>query len=243
MVEPYGKDGNTESLRQTVFALLDGNPDLTAKPMSKLLGLPYEKSYRYLNKLKNDWKSYRQNEQGSNRLNIHGWRGYCCVPYTVKRDLAVSVGCVLTKSRNRFLLWKDSVGRMEWFETGKVNLHVKTPANLGRVKQLVCNGFFRTGLIVDNAVLEKVGATIRLREAHYVFDVGKPFPRSTIDYFGRSHGIIIKTGDKSHRRAVEVISRCPDWAERNELLLERLTDLLGGTLPDKFSSKKPDYVA
>ncbi len=92
MVESYGKTGNTESLRQRIFALLDENPSLTATTICQLLELPYEQNYRYLNKLKNEWKSNRENEQGSKCSSVHGWRGSCCVPFFVSRDLAVEAG-------------------------------------------------------------------------------------------------------------------------------------------------------
>lgn len=112
MVESYGKNGNTESLRQRVFALLDENPYLTAKGICEKLDLPYEQCSNYVTKTKSEWKSYRQNEQGSKCLSVHGWRGSCCVPYFVSRDLAVEVGWKRTKARNRWLLWRDKVGRM-----------------------------------------------------------------------------------------------------------------------------------
>ena len=233
MFESNSENGDTVSLRQRVFALLDENPLLTAKAICETLGLPYELNYRYLNNLKSCWKSNHQNEQGSKCLNVHGWRGYCYVPFNVRRDLAVGVGWVATKARNRWFLWRDSVGRMEWFENGKVNLHVRKSVNLGRIKQLLCNGFCRTGLIVDNVILEQVLATIRQRESHHVFDAGQALPKMTVDAFGKSHGITIKVGDKSHRRAVEVISRCPDWAERNEMI--RLKQVgIGFYAPLKF---------
>jgi hypothetical protein len=242
MGESYSMNGNTESLRQRVFALLDENPYLTAKTICKLLDLPYKQSYRYLNKLKSDWKSNRENEQGSKCSSVHGWRGWCCVPYGVRRDLAVGVGWVLTKARNRWLLWRDEIGRMQWFETGKINLYIRKPVNLGRVKQLVCNGFYKTGLIEDIVILDQVLATIHQKEAHHVFETGQPLPRMTIDAFDKSHGITIKVGDKSHRRAVEVISRCPNWAERNERILREIRDLLRNSFYEKDYLKRPEYI-
>jgi uncharacterized protein YfaS (alpha-2-macroglobulin family) len=72
MVESYSKNGNTESLRRSVFALLDKDPYLTAKTICEMLGLPYKEKYRYLNKLKNNWKSNHENKQGSNCSSAHG---------------------------------------------------------------------------------------------------------------------------------------------------------------------------
>jgi len=242
MIESYGKNGNAESLRQRVFALLDENPYLTAKGICEKLDLPYEQYSNYITKTKSEWKSYRHKEQGSMCSSVHGWWGSCCVPYFVSRDFAVEVGWEKTKAKNRWLLWRDKVGRMMWFENDRVNVYVRSPANAGRVKQVISNGFFNTGLIIELKILEQVFRTFKFKGAHYVFDAGQLLPKMTIGAFGKSHGIIIKMGDKSHRRGVEVISRCPDWAERNELLLERLTDLLIGIPSGKDFLKKPDYV-
>ena len=242
MVESYGKNGNTESLRQRVFALLDENPCLTAKPLCELLGLQYAQSYRYLNKLKSEWKSNRENEQGSKCSSVHGWRGSCCVPCFVSRDLAVEVGWGRTRARNSWLLWRDKIGRLMWFESGRVNVYVRGSGNEGRVKQLISNGFFNTGLIFEFRILEQVFKTFKFKGAHHVFDSGSSLPKMTIDAFEKSHGVVIKTGDKSHPRAIEVISSCPDWAERCELLMEKFRDFLDVVPTSKGSLKKPDYV-
>lgn len=160
----------------------------------------------------------------------------------MSRDLAVEVGWVKTKSKNRWLLWSDQIGRMMWFETRRVNIYVRGSATLGRIKQLISNGFFNTGLISELKVLEQVFKIFKFKGAHYVFNAGQSLPRMNIEAFERSHGIRIKIGDKSHPRGVEVISRCPDWAERIEQLFERLSDLLLVDSNVKEAPKKLDYV-
>lgn len=81
-----------------------------------------------------------------------------------------------TEARNRWLLWRDRLGRLQWFETGRVNLYVRRPANLGKAYQLVCNGFSFTGLVTDVKVLECVLSGVRFKGAHYVFDTGQRLP-------------------------------------------------------------------
>ncbi len=129
-----------------------------------------------------------------------------------------------------------------WFENGRVNLHVTSPVNLGKVKQLVSNGFGFTGLIFDDKVMAQVQETIHHYGAHHVFDVGAPLPRKTIKYFDKSHGITIKIGDMSHPESVEVESHVPDWAERMDLFLEKLDGFFTANTFGKDTSKKPDYV-
>ena len=63
-------------------------------------------------------------------------------------------GWVLSKARNRFLVWKGRLGRVVWFESGTVTLHVKRPGNLGKAKQLFCDAFVNTGLLTDVKVVE-----------------------------------------------------------------------------------------
>jgi len=237
------KDGYIISIRQSVFDFLDKNPLLTAKPLCKLLDLPYSQYRDYMNRLRYDWKSNHKNERGS-KCSIHGWRGWCYLPSSVVRTRAVEVGWVETRARNRWLLWKDRVGRLQWFETGRVNLFVRKPASLGKAYQLVCNGFSFTGLVTDIKVLEQVLSTLRFKGAHYVFATEQRLPRLTIDLFAKSNGVIIKVGDRSHPHAVEVVACYPDWAERNERLFERLNETLKRLVepakPKRF--EKPDYV-
>jgi hypothetical protein len=241
----HNENNDSVSLRQTVFTLLNKNPLLTAKPICKLIGLPYRRYGNYINDLKYRWKSHYQNEQGS-KCSLHGWRGWCYLPVAAGiRTRAVTVGWVETRARNRWLLWRDRLGRLQWFETGRVNLYVHKPANLGKAYQLVCNGFSFTGLITDIKILEAVLASVRFKGAHYVFPTGQRLPRFTIDLFAKSNGVIIKVGDLSHPHAVEVIAYYPDWAERNEQLLEQLNDTLQRLFPSATSNnhvEKPDYV-
>lgn len=233
------------SVRQAVFSLLDKNPLLTAKPICKLLGLPYLRYRNYVNDLKFQWKSKYRSERGS-KCSIHAWRGWCFVPSTLNRRVAIARGWVGTKARNRWLLWRDRLGRLMWFETGRVNLYVRKPANLGKAYQLVCNGFSFTGLITDIKVLEEILGRIRFKGAHYVFPTGKRLPTLMIDLFAKSNGIIIKVGDSSHPNAIEVVACYPDWAERNERLLEQLNDTLKHMFQPvmpKNIDKHVDYVA
>jgi hypothetical protein len=143
---------------------------------------------------------------------------------------AVRVGWRATRARNRWLLWDDRFGRVQWFETGRLNLYVRKPASLGRAKQLICNAFSYTGLVADFQVLEPVLNGIRFNGGHYVFETGKALPKLTIGRFAKSNGVILKIGDRSHPTSVEVIASYPDWAEQNERLLQRLAEMLQDSL-------------
>lgn len=68
---------------------------------------------------------------------------------------------------------EDGLGRMECLRLGELIL-VKSPVSLGRVKQLVCNGFSFTGLIFEEKILQQVLSTIKNLDAHYVFETDQP---------------------------------------------------------------------
>jgi hypothetical protein len=243
MIDSNSESCDSKTIRHRVFALLAENNRLSPKRVCAELRLPYVHYGRYINNLKSHWNSHYQFEQGSGCSSVHAWDGCCYVPLGVDRNLALEVGWKQTKAKNRWLLWKDkSIGRMMWFETGRVNLYVKSPVNLGKAKQLVCNGFSFTGLIFDNKVMFEVLETIRHSGSHYVFEIGYPLPKKTINYFEKSHGLTIKIGDKSHPTAVEVESHVPDWAERMDLFLEKLDSFFSADAYVKDNSKKPDYA-
>jgi hypothetical protein len=134
------------------------------------------------------------------------------------------------------------LGRLQWFETGRVNLYVRKPGNLGRACQLVCNGFSFTGLITDLKMLEGILAGVRFKGAHYVFETNQRLPRFVIDLFARSNGVVIKIGDASHPNGIEVVTCYPDWAERNEHLYQELMSMLHDKL-DRASTSKLQYVS
>ena len=239
------------SLRHRIVAELDENPLLTAKPLCRLLGLDYRAHGKYVANTRAFWKYHHRNEQGS-KCSSHGWRGWCCLPGEVAcgiRTRAVESGWLASRARNRWLLWKDRLGRLQWFETGRVSLYVRKPANLGRAYQLICNAFSFTGLITDVKVLEQVLGSVRFKGAHFVFPVGQRLPRLTIDLFAKSNGMIVKVGDTTHPDSIELIAMYPDWAERNERLFEELLDVLRGAKslgvegPKDPRSKNLGYVS
>lgn len=234
------ENNESKSIRQQVFKNLDKNPLLTAKPLCTILHLKYKDYGKYLADLKWQWKSHYHKEQGSKCSSVHGWRGWCFVVNGLDRVDAVGFGWILTKARNRWLLWKDKLGRLEWFETDRVNVYVRKPASLGKAYQLVCNAFSFTGLITDMKILEKVLASVRFKGAHFVFKTGQRLPKLTIELFTKTNGIVIKVGDRTHPSSVEVIATYMDWAERNEALLNQVVAILGGV--NRNGSGIPNHI-
>jgi hypothetical protein len=155
------------------------------------------------------------------------------------------VGWLCSKARNRWLLWKDRLRRLQWFETGRVNLYVRKPANLGKAYQLICKGFSFTSLITDFKLLQEVLSSVRFKGAHYVFPMGHRLPKLTIDLFQKSNGIVIKVGDETHPDCLEVLATYPDWMERNERLFEQFNEILKNltSLDLRSLPRSDDYVS
>ena len=218
----YDKSSKTfesgESIAQRVYSLLDKSPYSTPKSICSQLKLSYETHGNYIGVLKSRRKSYYQFELGSKCSNLHHARAFCYVPKSVDRDRALEVGWIRSKSRNRFLVFKDSeFGRVVWFETGRVNVMIKRPQQMGRVKQLLCKAFYESGLIYDPKVLDAFLARVYWKGAHEVHECSERLPYKVIDNYVESHGIRIVLGDRSHPKAVEVQWCYPDWIERHEL--------------------------
>ena len=260
------------SMRKEVCRLLDENPLLTAKMLAKLMNLDYKKYRQTLTNYRNFWVYNHENERGSKCSSLH------CFKAKVKLDLALSqrlrcvidsdvekgiFGWVLSKARNRFLVWKGRLGRVVWFESGTVTLHVKRPGNLGKTKQLFCDAFVNTGLLTDVKVLNPILERIRPKSGHFPYSSGARLRYMVIRDFEESHGIVIKVGDKTHPNAVEVIASFSDAIdlalqkldnlEKSGAAIDRLSDILSKlgifdvleTEPkslDKNLNKLGDYV-
>jgi hypothetical protein len=97
-------------------------------------------------------------------------------------------------------------------------------------------------LITDVKLLERVLKGMSFKGAHYFFETEHRLPKLVIDLFAKSNGVVIKVGDASHPNAVEVVTCYPDWAERNEKVLDEIKGLLREGFYEKDYLKEPDYV-
>jgi hypothetical protein len=225
------------SIRKEVFRELDKDPLLTAKNLAKVCHLPYRKYRQYLNNLRYLWKYNHKIEQGSKCSNIHCYKASVVFGdgQQPSRVDALELGWVLSHASNRFLFFRGKLGRAVWFETGTVVLHVRKPANLGRAKQLFCDGFFKTGLISDIKVFNGLVDRVGIKSLHAPYATSQRLPYLVIDDFVDSHGILIKVGDRSHPSSVEVIAEFRDRFER----LEQLERSFSGFLADFNSLVHP----
>lgn len=233
-----GMKGNTETLTAQIKNELEQNPLLMPKKLCILIGLDYTHYGNYVNKVKSLWKYYHENRRGSNCPNdVHCWRGFAFVPLGVRVALPLD-GWMSTRARNRMLLFRNGLGRLELFGTGRVNLYVRKPASLGKAYQLFCDGFFKTGVITDVKVLEGCLKSVRFKSAHFVFETKQRLPRLTIRLFDESNGVTVKVGDRSHPNSVEVVAGFMDWAERLERKFDGLFEVKEGFKPlrDDYSS-------
>jgi hypothetical protein len=218
------------SLRQQIFTMLEKDHELKAKQLCKLMDLDYVQYKNYACKVRSEWKAYRRDRQALKCLSFHNTRAwiYALTIFGDRKDLrlvdrALLGGWIQSNAKNKFLLFKvRSLGRLEWFETGRINIWVKKPATIGRIKQLLAEGFLKVGFISDVQVFDLWASSARLKGSHLAYDLGEKIPYSRIDFLKDALGVVVKTGDLTHPTCVELEFVYPRWAERNELLFERL---------------------
>lgn len=241
MNEYDSQQGHNSSIRAQVFRELEKNPLNTAKYLAEILHYPYKQYRGYFNKLRYEWKYHHQNERGSKCSNFHCYKAFVCLNVVEQpsRDLALKLGWNLSRARNRFLVFKERLGRVVWFETGRVLLFVRKPGNLGKAKQLFCDGFVNTGLIWDLKVVNPVLDRVRPRSCHYPYETSQRLPRFEIRDFVDSHGILIKVGDRSHPNAVEVIAEVTEFQEKVSVFFDRMVEGLNGNSQNGKGLPKP----
>ncbi len=225
-------NSNASNIRQRVFAELEKNPLLTASKLAKILELTpeeYQKLKGYLRTLKYNWKRHHESERGLIRScpdDVHN------AFFVGKLDLEIgkldlASGWVRSKSRNKFLLWKDVLGRVRWFETGTVELYVRKPASLGKAMQLFCNAFTWTKIVTDLGVIDAFQKSLRVRGFHAVFNTPVRLPYMRVQLFKGSNGVVLNLGDRTHPNGAELIVNYLDQAEQARSLIENLTKAFG----------------
>jgi len=231
MLEQYSNVGNAGNIKKQIWRKLEENPLLSPKELAKLLDLPYKQYRNYITKERSNWKYYHENERGSKCSNFHcykakvsfdrvlsdGLRGK--LDYGVGVGGCVGFGWVLSKAKNRFLVWRGKLGRVVWFENGRVRLFVRKPGNLGRAKQLFSDAFINSGLLTDIAVFSPVLDRISPKSCHFPYETPQRLPYVLINDFAESHGIVIKVGDRSHPNAIEVIA---EFTRKQEEIEEKV---------------------
>jgi hypothetical protein len=221
-------DSVDSSIRKNVFQLLEKNHEFSPSNICRLLNLNYKKHGHTVREYKRAWRCQYKNRQALKCLKYHKARGwiYALKSFmrgnhgSLERAVLYQWGWRQTGSRNRMLLFKDPIGRLEWFETGRVNIWINKPASWGKVKKLLALGFFRSGLIKDIEIFDVWAGAARFKGAHLTYDLREHLPYSKIELLKDSLGVVVKTGDVSHPTCVEIEYTYPDWAERNERLLE-----------------------
>jgi hypothetical protein len=231
-VNVTGNNSNAGNTRKQVFALLDKDPLLTAQKIAVIMGLSvseYNRLKGYIRKLKCDWKRHHENERGLIRScpdDVHN------AFFVGKLNLDIgklnfSSGWLKTKSRNKFWLWKDGLGRIRVFETGTVELYVRKPASLGKAMQLFCNAFTWTKIVTDLAVIDEFQKGLRIRGFHAVFNTPQRLPYMKVRLFKGTNGIELLLGDRTHPNGVELVVNYIDQVEQAKSLVENLSKAFG----------------
>lgn len=214
------------SLRKQIFNLLDKDPLLSPSMMCDRLRISFKRYHQTVANYKQNWKSTHFNERGSKCSSFHCVRWGLWERLQANRSLAVERGWTVSRARNRFLQFKSVLGRVVWFETGTVRLHVRSPGNEGKAKQLFCDAFFKTDLIGPE-LLEKCLGSLFLDSFHTVVETKQRLPYVHVRDFADTNGFEFKSGDRTHRNCFEFIVHYQSQFEKARLLFEDVAKSLG----------------
>jgi len=208
------------TLKERVFLKLNQFPNIKTRELCRLLDLDYHQSRETIWSYRSEWRKTKSIMSRALKAQTHRARAACFALKSFDRKLALRVGWIQSKNRNRALIWKvnPSYGRIIWYQNGKIIIHIKKPQIVARVKRLLCFAFFNTGLLYDPRLLNPFLEPVHWHGASDVFETGKKLPYLKINKYKASHGLEILVGDTSHPTSVEVNWVHPDWLERLELI-------------------------
>jgi len=214
-----------DSLKARAYQYFREHPRATGrldhKKVAHELGLDYDTEKQYLYNLAHDFKANLKSSQGLKGLNRHHWHGWIYALKSMSREAAVAAGWIRTAARNRYVCWKDGLGRLEWHESGRIKVWVKKPVSEGKKLQLLANGFCKTFLISDMKEFIEWARTLRMKGVHCAVDTGYQMPYLKVDLFKETNGFVLTLGDKTHPTCAELLINYPDWQEKNELLFNQ----------------------
>lgn len=228
-----------KTMKAAINILLDADPYLKPLQICKLMDWDYDAYGKTVAQRKYEWKLSLIYGLGSKSPKFapdsqHHVRAFGYVPKCLDRIFpgvtkrALDSGWKLSKNPNRMLYfneYQNTYGRVEWFETGRVNVHVRAPQHMGRVKKLVSLAFYENDMIFDTRIFLEFVDSFDWAGAHDEFRTSKRLPKTVIRAYEKL-GFIIKTGDKSHPYSVEVEWAHPLWAEKIEFFLEQLNKMM-----------------
>lgn len=164
--------------------------------------------------LKSEFKQYLQKSEGGSkyqkpRVSYHNFNEasiFLDSPFTMRvRDLAISKGWGLSKSKNRFIIWRSKLGWVKWFETGRCRLHVRKPVTDGKIMQILADGFYNTELVKDIKEFTAFYRSFFLKATKMTVHLGKKskIPSFRLE-FDNGFNKLVVTNDKSHPHAIEI---------------------------------------
>jgi len=236
------------SLRKRVFKLLDKDPLLKPMQICNLIeGITYEQNGEVVTQYKKQWKKEYKSQRGLIRScpdDVHNVFYKGVLPPNVVRDARskpLPFGWRLSRSKNKFWLFKSTLGRVRFFETGTVEIFVRKPANLGKCMQLFCDAFTKNYLITDIRVVDQFKAGLMIR-FHATYKTGQRLPYMKITTFEDTHRLIFVSGDSTHPDCYEIIKEYSAEVEQARRLFEELRlGLLGGNGDARSKPLGRDY--
>lgn len=219
----------TQNKKKAVWAVLEKRPHSSPTMICELLEI--NKTYKNRSLIKTykyRWRIGKQiYRQGLKSLSCHKVHLFHHALNSMDPEVAVkhTDWKMAIDSKNGMVYFVHKYGRIEWFpSTGRINVYVKKPALLARIKQLISDAFYRNGIVYDFDNFIVWMEEFKLKGFHLVKDTGERLPYVKIGMLKDSNGVIVKIGDKSHPTSIEIEVTYPDWAERNERQTKQIAE-------------------
>ena len=251
-----GKGGQvtSEPIKARLFEWLRDNPNVRGrgylKRAARGIKLDYESNkelfWKYASEYRTSLYSLPLNGAGSTLAccpkpdEQHACFAECFVPECLSRERypdvtgwALEAGWKSSRNRNHELIWdlpwgRDGVrlGRVRWWVSGTVQVHVLKPQTIGKAKQLLYSAFISSGLILDRDIGENFVDSVDWESSHDVYFYDKPLPYKKITAYEELGVRKIVTGDNSHKKALEVEVVKPKIVKKYEQLVSDMTQLV-----------------
>lgn len=214
------------TLKERVFLFMERYPtNKSNKELCRFLKIEYYPNRDVVKQYKSQWrKGKSKNRQLLKCLKFHSVYFTGKALTSMNANMATKpdsgTGWKITKALNGMVKWRDNTGHIQWFpSTGTIKCWVKKPASKGKMINLLCNAFLRTGVVLDYDLFNSWKDSFVLYGFHLVLETGKHVPKARIGLLKGSNGVVFVAGDSSHPTGYELQVICPEWAQRNEVLL------------------------
>ena len=172
------------TLKTNVLHLWLENEHIKAKLICQKLNISYKDHGKTINTYLYQFRSQSKigSLQRAHGVSIHRKVYRCLEKLPLNAELEVSALAsvwILSKNKNRMLVYRSSKGSVVWYRGGIVLIYLKGNYPLARALEL----FWEAFNFLDVKDLSRISKLFVPFSRHNVFKIGSPLPRFDIQYF------------------------------------------------------------